>query len=201
MILTRNEVAEGYGISYQGVLKWIKEGKILEDSNKMIDTNHHLFKTFDAQRKAMGKGFKQKVEIAAPDKINESTSTPVELDELSKLEILRKKEELENKRLQNRKLQLQNDKIEGTLIPVDAVEFFFTDAINTINSQYKQSVDGVAQIIKERTGANQKQFVEMKKDIDNSLKEIIKRTKKALEESVPRIVEEYSEVRGRGERK
>jgi hypothetical protein len=96
---------------------------------------------------------------------------------------------------------LEVEKKEGLLIPTDAVKSVMIFIIETFRSTFIQDMNNIANIYTQMLGANQQQFVEVRKRIAECVKDITEQAKENAITGVEGIVEEYSETRGRGERK
>lgn len=114
-----------------------------------------------------------------------------------------KKRKLELKKLQNQiKIDdLKIKKIEGTLIPYEAVKTVFLYAVETIDNTYNQEVDALANIFIKRLDGTHGQFIELKETLSEKLIAIKEQAKEDLLQGIKGIQAEYQEVRGRGERK
>ena len=118
-------------------------------------------------------------------------------------EYIQKKRALDLKQAQNRvKLdELKIKKIEGSLIPFDAVKSVFMYAVETFRSTYMQEVDALTNIYIKILGGDQVQYAELQKDLQEKINAIQKQVKSDLLQGIDSIQKEYSEVRSRGERK
>ena len=118
-------------------------------------------------------------------------------------EYIQKKRALDLKQAQNRvKLdELKIKKIEGALIPFDAVKSVFMYAVETFRSTYMQEVDALTNIYIKILGGDQVQYAELQKDLQEKINAIQKQVKSDLMQGIDSIQKEYSEVRSRGERK
>lgn len=110
--------------------------------------------------------------------------------------------------LKVQKLEIDNDikllqkaKIEGSLVPVDAMKNVFLWSIDTFHNSYLQQVNNIANVYVQILGADSSKFSAIIKELSQVLTRIKEDAKTDLLSGIDGIVEEYQEVRGRGERK
>lgn len=97
--------------------------------------------------------------------------------------------------------KLKIAKLEGELLPVDAVETIFLWAVEQFKKTYEQDIDNIANIFIKILGGEQSHFIEIKKMQMEALCEIGKTYKESLISGLQNQISLYTEVRGRGERK
>lgn len=97
--------------------------------------------------------------------------------------------------------ELKIQKQQGQLIPFDAAKSVFLYAIESMRNIYLQETRGVANIFVQITGADHNKFIQLQKDLSEKIEDIQKSVKDELIINLDKIVEEYKEVRGRGESK
>ena len=126
-----------------------------------------------------------------------------EVDENASGSLQKAKLKLEIKKLKNqdRLDKLKISKIEGELIPVSAVENIFLWAAENFRKTHEQDVDNLINIFIKKLGGEQKDFIEMKKLAMESLAITGNSLKENLIDGLKNAVNEYIDVRGRGERK
>lgn len=117
--------------------------------------------------------------------------------DLKKYEQAKLKYDLELEKLEA-EIKLKNieiEKKEGRLVPVDAVESIFIFALTEMHKLYTREVENLASIYNKKDKIN-----EIRKALLESLSEIGNEAKEILKAGLIGIVEEYQEVRGRGEK-
>ena len=97
--------------------------------------------------------------------------------------------------------RITRQKLEGKLIPVDAAQQIFLFAIETFRNKFIQKSNNVADIYSARLGATHAEYVEVKKELIEEINLIEKEAKEAIIDGLQGQVEEYKEVRSRGEKK
>ena len=109
--------------------------------------------------------------------------------------------DIEYKHGQIRLNQIKEDKYRGDLMPTDAVANLFNFSIETVRTTYQQEVRSIAEIYRQKMELSHADFVEIQKDLTISVNNITKILKQNLMVGIDDIVNEYKEVRGRGEAK
>lgn len=109
--------------------------------------------------------------------------------------------EIEKLRNQDKLDKLKIAKLEGELLPVDAVEHLFLWAVEEYKKTYEQSCDATANIYIKVLGGEQSHFIEIKKMLMEDQCRIGNTYKESLLEGLKNKISEYSDVRSRGERK
>ena len=89
----------------------------------------------------------------------------------------------------------------GQLIPFDAAKGFFLHVVESFTKSFDQESKVIADLMLARFGADQNEFIEVKRDLSKRLVEIKKDTVRLLTKGLDQIAEEYSETRSRGESK
>jgi len=209
--LKRSELAKALGVSNAVITMAVKRNKLELTLDGFVDVETEKNKMFIEYQVMKGKSFdltmlplKQRVKTKTKERIDSHEhplSTFVRDDSFKDLEL--KKKKLEIKRLErgNELDQLKIEKLKGQLVPFDAVKSVFLYSVETFRATYMQEVIGIANIFKQRLNASQKEFVEVQKDITERIDLIQKDIKDNLLKGLYGIVNEYKEVRGRGERK
>jgi hypothetical protein len=142
--------------------------------------------------KSNGKATVQDKDQSALDKL---------LTDVKEVELKIKKANLE-KTLKAIKLdQLKIEKQEGRLIPFDAVQNFFLFVVETITKTFSQESKSIANIMVNRLGGERKHLIEIQKDLSIKLEELKEQSIKEALAGLDNIVDEYKEVRSRGEKK
>lgn len=109
--------------------------------------------------------------------------------------------EVEKLRLHNEIETLKKQKIEGLLIPVDAIHNIFIWSIDTFHNTYQQECNNLANLYSSIVGVDSGKLSKLIKELHSNLNRIKEEAKNNLLSGIDGIIEEYQEVRGRGERK
>jgi len=220
-LLKYSQLAKALEVSNASVSMAIKNGKLFpEDGQKRIDVSHPLNKLWIEAREKEGKTFDinrvyKKTNNNPPhakveehtEEANDTDQKPkkekkqVTIEDVRKLEVKKKAADLQKTLKETEKLELQIKKIEGELIPYDAVKTVFLYSAETFKNTYQQEVNSIANIFIERVGGDHKHFIELQKDLSEKINDIHALVKDNLITGLKGIVSEYSEIRGRGERK
>ena len=107
--------------------------------------------------------------------------------------------DIEYKHSQIRLNQIKEDKYRGDLMPTDAVIGLFNFAFETVRATYLQEVRSIAEIYRQKMEISHIDFIEIQKDLTIAVNSISKIFKSELANGVDTIINEYKEVRGRGE--
>lgn len=215
-LLKYSQLANGLGVQQATINVWVKRGNLKDNGNKEIDITDPFNKLWLEKQKAQGKHLdlnrvfmkpkEAKAIIAAKPKTQKTTKQTEEpeaeeVTELRKIQIDLKKAQLDRTR---KAAQLDDIKIAkqlGDLIPFDAVKGFFLYTVETFVKSYTQEAQGVANVLLSRFGADHTDIIETQKELSKKLIDIKAETIEELLQGLDGIVEEYQEVRGRGEHK
>ena len=86
-------------------------------------------------------------------------------------------------------------------MPTDSVKTLFNFAAEAVRGSYLQEVRSIAEVFRQTAGLNHNEFIEMQKKLTQAVNNITNVFKKTLIEGVDDVVNEYKEVRSRGEAK
>jgi hypothetical protein len=191
-----------YDIINQKNKFWI-DGQI--SKGKVFDIGRVINKQFEPKK------IKEKPFIVEDTSIEQPTKRSKHKQEVEENEVddnvsgslQKSKLKLEIKKLKNndRLETLKIAKIEGELLPVNSVENIFLWAAENFRKTYEQDMDNMINIFIKKLGGQQKDFIEMKKLAMESLSITGNSLKENLIDGLKNAIGEYSDVRGRGERK
>ena len=119
--------------------------------------------------------------------------------EIADLSTEKIKTEIEYKKGQIALNKIKEDKYSGVLVPTDAVKNLFAFAIENMRALFLQEMQSIANIYQQRAEMEHSEYVELQKELTLKVSDIMKIYKKQLKDGVNGIVEEYQEVRNRGE--
>jgi hypothetical protein len=141
-------------------------------------------------------------EIPANEKPGEKNlRTSVSASDLVKVDLKVKLANFKKTENENRLSELKIQKMEGELIPTDAASNIFLYAIESYKTSFLQGVKSISNIFSQRLGADHNQYVEIQKQLSESIVSITETAKANVLEGLEAAVLEYKEVRGRGEKR
>ena len=217
-LLKRSQLAKALDISNASITMAIKNGTLLLDAKtKKVDIDNVLNKIWIDKQVIKGnildlnriynkpktiQPIKKttKKELESPKKENKENKE-ITISDLREIELKQKKATLQRTLKAIKLDDLRIQKQEGKLIPFDAVKTVFLFAVETFRTTYLQEVKSLANVFINRLGGEHKDFIEIQKDIGLIVEEIQKETIDNLLTGLDGIVNEYKEVRGRGEKK
>lgn len=97
--------------------------------------------------------------------------------------------------------QMQLEKIAGNTLPLDITKTLLKVNLQSIMKTFKAELENIATISVEILGGTREDLVRITNEQDLILSKLIKIAKSNADSEIERIVNEYSEVRSRGERK
>lgn len=222
-IFSRREFAEQCGVTPTYITQYIKRGKIKLDSNGNIDSSLPMNKDFMLARaskpskaKTPKKELPDKKKPKAPpspkEKVKPPNSnqpaagldwTPDEIEAMGKyqLEVQMKNLDLEKKEQEVEINKLKIQKLRGEVVPTDLVREVLKRHTKSLTTAFHQGADNFIMTITKISGMSREEMA----GIRGELIEIVnKAVADAIDESkqeVDNIVNEYSQTRGRGEKK
>jgi hypothetical protein len=214
---TQTQLANALDIPQGIIAMAVKRGNLFKEG-KTINIDKEINKLWLERQIAQGKTFNinriyqkpdktiiketyKKEEVNAPSTKKTTEKTPTEKNGLVELEI--RKKELDIDRLQKtiRLDEIRIHKLEGQLLPYDSTANIFLYAVETFRASFLQEVKSIANIFVQRLGGEQKHFIELQKELSLKIEEIQAQAKEDIISGLEGIVDEYKEVRSRGERK
>ena len=226
-LLNKEEFAAMCGTTVGVVNTNISRGKVIYDKDtKIIDSSDALNTAFFKKYKALGgtKTVKSKPATKLEKEINTLYDQVVEKlkPEAEKIEASNKKGkdrreksqelvdlterklmadiELQEARAEKEKMQLE--KLAGKLIPIDLNYTIINIHNNTIFATFQNDVDNLASVFCDiLADGDRKKLAEVSQKLSEKLEDCVKRAKEVSLSSVRNAIEEYQEVRNRGEKK
>jgi len=216
--LKAGELAKALNISAAHITMAVKRGSIIKNDKNTIDVDHAFNKLWIQKKIEQGCEFdinriyiKDSIKKPAQIRQKRNKKEVTEKKEKGKLievddpldDYARDKALHELKLLKNKALieELKVAKMEGQLIPTDSVTDIVIWVIDTFHNTYQQEVKNLAETLVQVLGGDHSQLIEVRKDLTDSLKRQKQEAKENLKNGIEGIIEEYQEVRGRGERK
>lgn len=225
LILSYIEFSRAMGVNKGIVTMNVKRGNIEADEvNKTIDPAIPKNKIWIEKQAANGhewnlnnvfggkdkteKVKKEKGESKQEGKDKEDKEEKKEegyLDEYTnRMRELEYQRKLQDKKRRDQEIKLKDIEIEkknGQLVPVDATQKIFVYSIETLRKSYEQGIKAIINIYAARFEIADDQQIQIDKDIHDLINELMVQSKKDLISGLDTVISEYSEVRGRGERK
>lgn len=213
----KSELAKALDVQNSYIGTYIKRGRLILGYDNLIDIQNPLNdffikslvqegKIFDINRVFEKKQFvKKDVELVKSEIIikPKQKKEPKEIEETGSFNYLEQKQklELQKLRLHNEIESLKKEKIEGSLVPVDAMQEIFLWVIDQFHNSYSQEVNSLANIYVQILGADHSKYNMITKELIQTLNKLKSDAKENIISGIDGIVENYQEVRGRGERK
>ena len=222
-LLNKEEFAAMCGTTVAVVNTNISRGKVIYDKQtKVIDSsdalNTQFFKKYKALagtkavktkpiRKDINDIYDEVVEKVEPKKVEPVTNAKNEKRKEKSQELVDLSErklmadiELQEARAEKEKMQLE--KLAGKLIPIDLNYTIINIHNNTIFATFHNHVDNLASVFCDiLAGGDRKKLAEVTQKLSEGLEDCVKRAKEVSLSSVRNAIDEYQEVRSRGEKK
>ncbi len=202
------ELARALGVKGAFVAMAVKRGHLVREG-KMIDLENPLNKLWLQNMKEKGKVFdynrifEKDLKTNKPEK---KTKEKQAVENKSRIDSDTYNLALQEKKLKVKKLKnedrlatLKIQKMEGELLPVDAAREIFVWCIETFYNTFNQETNNIGQIYASISGMKHEKIIELKKQINESLIQAKKEAKENMIKGLDGKVNEYKEVRGRGE--
>lgn len=208
--LRKGQLAICLNVSNGIISMGVRRGYIIEDSYGLIDLKHpaneawinkqiEKGKTFDYNR--LIKTNKPVVDVE-PQKKKKNIKEEPEINSTDKKQndLYRKKTETEIKYkiAQIKKTEIEIKKREGELIPFDEAEFLLSYIIENIRAKFLQETTSYADIYKERFDITHDEYINIKKDLTDSINDNYRDAIEEMKLGVNGIRDKYKEVRSRG---
>jgi hypothetical protein len=202
-IVSLKEFAESMGMPYDTAKKNAQRGNIIKGTDGKIDTENPTNRIFYNEKKAsIELRPSKKVEKPTTKRSTEKPTTQTkeqkvytDLDLRTKIATAQAKEyEAEIKRI-------EIEKKAGRLLPVELAEKAIVINCQAIFKAFDNEIDNMVNIITERFGGSRSDTVEIMRDVRVLLSQAVDTANKNATLDIENAVDEYSEVRSRGERK
>ncbi|MGB0881863.1 MAG: hypothetical protein ACPGSO_02840 [Vicingaceae bacterium] len=212
---TRREFYELCGVSKAYIANYIKRGKLILDKDGLLDTSNPYNEEFMQKRVGVDKNSivvkeKQikKNETTTKKRVNKgdldndiNQREEAVVTERYNLERQIKEAELKKKEEEIKKLQAQNAKLSGELIPTELVRVVFAQHFKSVTTAFHQGADNFIAIIKKQTEMTREQAANLKSDLIEIVNQSVDESLEISKDSIDNIVSEYQQVRGKGEKK
>lgn len=199
--LKAKDFARALGIS-DGIIKVNhSRGKLFRNENdKTFDIEHPMNKIWISEQVRRGKTFDLNRildPIDAPvttQKITPKKTEPVN-DEVKRisgeLSIRKAEAEVLIKERQAEKSRIEIEKMQGILVPTDAVRTVFIFSVEAMRSTFIQELNSLANIFSQKTDLNQDQLIELRKDLADDVRRIMEDVRTNLISGIDGVVKEW----------
>ena len=212
--LNKKEFGELCGIGVNNVTTYSLRGKIVIGKDGFIDTTNETNQLFIEKRKSKKDSptepaSKQSVkaraktyeEIEGEDISEDSDEDSMGIPSLTTSE--RKKKHLETIKIAKEidLLNLREEKLKGIVVPSELIKPLFLQHNQSIVSEFKNTADEIIRAIGKRKSLNANEMAEIKGELVKIINVSIGKATKASVKSVDIIINDFSDTRGKGERK
>jgi hypothetical protein len=181
--------------------KWLVE----HDKKQLLKSviSKETFEDEEEVEKLKKKSVQNGTVVRSPvrSKVDYSGDRKAGKDEIVALEIKKRQLDIDRLKKTIRLDEIRVAKAEGSLIPYDAAQNLFMYAVETFRTSYMQEVKSLANLFVQKLGGSQRHFVEIQKEIGLIVEASHKEARENVITGLQGIVNEYKEVRNRGEKK
>ncbi len=193
----------------------VKRNKIVVMDNGLVDTDnvvnnsfmkkyqhkvHHVVKVDKVDNEKLYNEVVKKVE-SAPKSTNRKKQNNESIDS-SNWDLRKKKADALKSELSVEKTQMEIDKLAGKLIPLELTDNILATYTRSIITVFENDMINIASLYTDILAAGDRKYLaEITGKLNNSLDDSIKRAKDVAIQEIENAVENYKEVRNRGERK
>ena len=146
------------------------------------------------------KGEKQIIQTTNEEKDSEPDFTQ-EQKELLNLAEEKKKWEIEKLKQSTRKEKLQVEKLSGNLLPIDETSHVLNFVVSNFTGSVRSHVTSFLSLIVKELGGTDEDYKKYMDQFDEGMVEFAENAIEEIASGLDGVVEQYQEVRGRGERK
>jgi hypothetical protein len=200
--LSVKELSSAIGVKDGTIRQHIKRKLLQKGDDGLIDTDLDLNSRY-IYEKTNGAGlFKGSVKVIEVEKEKEKPTGFTESQKMYNDIDLRTKiatAESKEREVELKKIQIQ--KTAGRLLPVELVEKIFTINIQGIFKTFEGELENIASIYSEVLGGSRKELADIIGKQREVLSKAIEKAKEDSEYEIDLAVDQYKEVRSRGERK
>jgi hypothetical protein len=197
-IYTVREFAELTGVKPKDIHSYFSSGRLVKSPDKKVDTSDPKNALFFEQK---AKKVSEPVDSKPKRRRVKSSAKNEDKESLTDLEIKKQKLSLEKLEHEIQLKGIELEKKRGYLVPVDAVKDVFLFSLETFRSKYLQEAKSKAEISVQIMGGSHNDIIRMQKELSESINEAHSEAKKQLIEGIDSVVEDYKDIRGRGEKK
>lgn len=181
---------------------------VLCDDAEHIDTtfptNRDFMETQRAKRGLKAPKAKTKNSAKPPTPKAPKTEVPAQVEAAEgvlSLEKQIKQADLKKKEQEIEKLKLQNAKLQGQLIPTELVKSLIREFSEAMKISYLDAVESYTTIVAKQKKLTREEESKIKQHFTALINDTLKKQGVNAKKQLKNIVEDYQEVRGKGERK
>lgn len=202
-IVSLREFAESMGMPYNTAKQNATRKNIVKGTDGKIDTENAVNKLFYNNKKAE---YSNRVPAESKEKkdskqVNRPTTQTKEQKVYSDLDLRTKIATAQAKEYEAEIKRIDIEKKAGRLLPVELAEKAIVINCQAIFKGFDTEIDNMANIMTERFGGSRNDTVEIIRDLRVILSQAVETASKNASLDIENAVDEYSEVRSRGERK
>lgn len=176
-LISKKEFGERCGLSPGNLSNYIKRGEVVVTDKKIDVTLPENIGFLDKRLR----------------KVNKTTQDRSIDYQLKQTELLKKQQE-------TRLLELKEQKTLGVLIPTEMVKILFTQHSKSILTAFDNSIDRILTKISKVKKLTNKERSKFRGELKTELNTAVDKSIDESKRNIKRMVFEYTEVRGRGER-
>lgn len=200
------QFADAYDIKESTVKSYVHRKQLQKDAEGFIDTEIDVNKLFILEMQLKINNGSVKNDVSGSRKIKTvAAEKPTGLTESQKvyadLDLRTKVAAAESKERESELRRIQIEKLAGNLLPVDICENIVVINIQAIIKNFESEMENTASIYVDRFGGSRKDLVEIIALQRQILSKSIEKAKKDAAFEIENAINDYQEVRSRGERK
>lgn len=202
--MTKKEYAKLGGVTTSDLSNYLKRGKVIL-SGEFIDDTIEPNKTFLEKRREKNKTkeqvapeIMQPLALQMPPQINKPTTKAI-----SQYDLEKRKLELENEKKEKEieKLKIQIEKLNGILIPTDLSKMVIVQLSKSLSNAFKQAADNLLIEFSSVKNLSSKETATLRGTLVGITNKAVETGLLESKKMIRNIVNEYSDTRGKGERK
>jgi hypothetical protein len=215
MKYTRVEFAKRLGKGNNYVGQYLNRGKLMLDDGLIDDENEvnaAFLARFESKRGGVVEANPEPRVVASASKpraTKEPASSPTKVGATKQAEpgsllaLDQRKKELDIRKTEaeEKLLRIKIEKLQGILIPTDAVMMLFAQHFKSVYVAFENAADNMLTEIAQKTKMSSKDQAAFRGKLIESINHAVKDAVDRSEKDLGHIVSEFSDTRGRGERK
>jgi hypothetical protein len=220
-LYTKKEFAERCGMKTNQLAVYIKRGKVVVGNGELIDTKNEKNKAFLQRYSGQTTEANLIKEIAAvtppesathkrrdafvraePDSdLEEDDDDLVDIPALPQSERKLKFLDTLKREQEVRLLRIKEEKLKGQVVPSELIKPVMLQHNQSILSEFKNATDEILRVFAKRRDLQPDEVADIRGQLTLILNEAISKAATATAKSIDGIIENYTEARGKGERK
>lgn len=201
-ILSSKDLSKLTGVKAGTIRVHVTRGVLQKNKDGFFDTENEINARYiDEQSRKSDNLFTQKTETVTKNEVEKPTGQTASQKIYSDLDLRTKIATAEAKENESELKRIQIDKIAGKLLPVELVEKIFTINIQGVFKTFEGELENIASIYVEVLGGSRTELSEIIGKQREVLAKAIQKAKEDAEHEIEIAVDDYKQVRSRGERK